>query len=134
MLCSRRFPARKLASAVVDTTTLPEPVQTRRTHRKLIRRPSKLAVVVESSQNCSLPPVEYYASLLSSFHDEYRPFLGYTMQGVLETGGLFSEDWLEKVFENIFKVRDSVKSVLERKWVEKRDVVKVGLGSEVIAV
>jgi len=56
------------------------------------------------------------------------------MQGVLETGGLFSEDWLEKVFENIFKVRDSVKSVLERKWVEKRDVVKVGLGSEVIAV
>lgn len=72
---------------------------------------------------------------MASFHDEYRPFLGYTIQGMFEFGGIYSEGWLEKVLENILKVKDIVKLVLEKMRDDKRCVVmRVGLGSDMIAV
>lgn len=76
--------------------------------------------------------------MLSSFRDEYRPFLGYTIEGVIETVGLFSEDRLEKFFVNYLKILGIFKPkfgmLLRRIRDEKRNVVKVGLGSSLIAV
>ncbi|TGZ82958.1 hypothetical protein EX30DRAFT_339208 [Ascodesmis nigricans] len=64
----------------------------------------------------SLPAVEYYADVLAAFVDAFRPSLGYTIQGLVDTTGIVTGSVMEKVVGLLWRRWEeiNVKSLIRR--------------------